>query len=151
MLKHFLFFNFRAIMIIEIETFKNKNIWKKILQTNVMQSISIAISIMWIFKYKFDEKKYLMKFKIKLIARSDLQRINQNTYAITLIARIFRFLMILMIAFNLQTKQYDVINAFANNSINESINCKSFQNWLKFEILLLLRKALYELKQSSIL
>ena len=31
-----------------------------------------SIFIIWVFKYKFDNKKYLIKYKIRLCARSDL-------------------------------------------------------------------------------
>lgn len=152
MLKDFLSFSFRAVMITKIETLKIKNTWKKVSQTNVMQSISNAIFIMWVFKYKFDEEEYVMKFKTRFVTRDDMQRINQNTYAATLTARIFRFFMILMIAFNLNIRQYDAINAFVNSFIDESISCRTPQDWLDMsETLLILQKILYDLKQFSVL
>jgi hypothetical protein len=80
---------------------------------------------MLIFKYKFDEDDYLIKYKARLVIRDNMQQINQNTYAATLIARIFRVLMILIAAFDLETRQYDAVNAFANSSINELIYCRS--------------------------
>jgi hypothetical protein len=56
------------------------------------------------FKYKFDEDDYLIKYKIRLCVREDLQRIDQDTYAAILIARIFRALMTLAAAFDLKTR-----------------------------------------------
>jgi hypothetical protein len=117
---------------------------------------------MWVFKYKFDEDDFLIKYKIRLCARNNLQRINQDIYVITLVARIFRTLMILIAAFDLKTQQFDAVNAFANNSINESIYCRTLENWSKSssndqndqsndDVLLLLLRALYDLKQSSAL
>ena len=49
-------------------------------------------------------------------------------------------------------RQYDAINVFANNDIDEFTYCKSFDDWKKtYNILLLLLKAFYDLKQSSAL
>jgi hypothetical protein len=39
----------------------------------------VIISIMLIFKYKFDENDFLIKYKARLIARDDMQHTNQNT------------------------------------------------------------------------
>ena len=80
---------------------------------------------MLVFKYKFDEDGFLIKYKTRLIIRNDLQHTNQNIYAITLVARIFRVLMTLVAAFNLKTRQFNAINAFAHNSIDESTFCRS--------------------------
>jgi hypothetical protein len=116
---------------------------------------------MWMLKYKFDEEEYLVKYKTRLIARDDMQYIKQDTYAAILAARMFRILMIVVVAFDLETRQYDAINAFANNSIDETIYCKfserwfdycsDDQNWKNINVLLLLQRTLYDLKQSSIL
>jgi hypothetical protein len=48
-----------------------------------------VILLMWIFKYKFNEHGYLVKFKAQLVARGDLQAAPQETYAATLAARTF--------------------------------------------------------------
>ena len=80
---------------------------------------------MLVFKYKFDEDEFLIKYKARLIVRNDLQHTNQNIYAITLVARIFRVLMILVAAFDLETRQFDAINAFAHSPIDESTFCRS--------------------------
>jgi hypothetical protein len=54
-----------------------------------------------------------------------MQQTNQNTYAATLIARIFRALMTLVAAFDLKTRQFDAINAFAHSLIDESTYCRT--------------------------
>ena len=38
---------------------------------------------MWIFKYEFDQKDFLVKYKTRLCVRGDLQTTHQNTYAAT--------------------------------------------------------------------
>ena len=69
-----------------------------------------------------------------------------------MIARIFRALMNIVATYNLETKQYDAINVFANNSIDETVYCKSFENWFRDpQIIFLLLKTLYGLKQSPAL
>jgi len=57
---------------------------------------------MWIFLYKFNKDGYLQKFKARLVVRGDLQEEWGDTYAATLAARIFRFLIALAAAFNLR-------------------------------------------------
>ena len=79
---------------------------------------------MWVFKYKFDENGYLVKFKIRLCAKEDLQFTTMNTYAAILTVRVFRSLMVIVAAYNLKTRQYDAINAFANSFINEVVYCR---------------------------
>ncbi|KAI1508242.1 Pol protein [Pyrenophora tritici-repentis] len=60
------------------------------------------LPLMWVFTYKFDEDGYLTKFKARLVVRGDLQQIYKDTYAATLAAQIFRFLITLMAAFGLK-------------------------------------------------
>ena len=86
---------------------------------------------MWVFKYKFDNKSFLIKHKIKLYAQNNLQYIDQNVYAITLIIKIFKIVIIVVIAFNIKTRQYNAINAFANNNIDEFTYIKIFEDWKK--------------------
>ncbi len=48
----------------------------------------------------------------------------RNVYAITLISKVFRILMILIAAFNLKTRQLNAINAFLNAHNDELIYCQ---------------------------
>ena len=60
--------------------------------------------------------------------------------------------MIMITIFDLNTRQYDAVNVFANNDIDDFIYCKSFDDWKKTSnVLFFLLKALYELKQFSTL
>ena len=56
--------------------------------------------------------------------------------------------MTIVVVFDLKTRQYNAINVFVNNEINEFIYCKSSDDWKKANELFLLLRALYELKQS---
>jgi hypothetical protein len=40
--------------------------------------------LMWVFTYKFDEDRYLYRFKARLVVRGDLQQPYADTYAATL-------------------------------------------------------------------
>ena len=135
----------------EIQGLTSKQTLKLVDHKHAIDAKCTPIPTTWVFKYKFDNEGYLVKHKIRLCARGDLQQTNQDVYAATLAIRIFRTLMAIVIAFNLNTRQYDAINAFANSNIDESIYCKTFEEWKELFELLLLLKALYDLKQSSAL
>jgi hypothetical protein len=109
------------------------------------------ISLIWVFKYKFDIDDYLKKFKTRLCVRDDLQSIDQNTYATILAAKTFRVLMIISIAFDLKIWQYDAVNAFINNEIDEELYSECSNEFSRFEYCWKLNKTLYKLKQASIL
>ena len=103
------------------------------------------------FKYKFDTENFLIKYKARLCVRDDLQSTEQDVYAATLAYKIFRAFITIVNVWNLETRQYDAINAFANSDINESTYCIFSEDWKESKVLLLLLKALYELKQASTL
>jgi hypothetical protein len=109
------------------------------------------IFLIWVFKYKFDTDDYLKKFKTRLCVKDDLQSTNQNIYAITLIAKTFRALMIISIVFDLKIWQYDVVSVFINNEIDEELYSESSNEFFRLDHCWKLNKTLYELKQVSIL
>ena len=86
-----------------------------------------------------------------------MQHTDQDTFAATLAARIFRALMAIVAAYDLETRQYDAVNAFANSEIEEPTYCIPPDGWTNSDlassdkILLLLLRALYGLKQSAAL
>jgi hypothetical protein len=81
------------------------------------------LPLMWVFTYKFDQDGYLLKHKARLVARRDLQYTAEDTYAATLAAQTFRAIMALVAAFDLDTRQYNAVNAFANASLMNPIAC----------------------------
>jgi hypothetical protein len=109
------------------------------------------ISLIWVFKYKFNIDDYLKKFKTRLCVRNDLQWTNQNTYATTFAAKTFRALMIISTAFNLKFWQYDAVNAFVNNEIDEELYNENSNEFFRLDYCWKLNKTLYELMQASIL
>jgi hypothetical protein len=110
------------------------------------------LPLMWVFTYKFNEDGYLTKFKARLVVRGDLQQVYEDTYAATLAARIFRFLVALMAAFGLKAFQYDVLNAFLNAEVNRKIFVQTPEGYVdQFGPLLQLWRALYGLKEAPLL
>jgi hypothetical protein len=76
----------------------------------------------------------------------------EDTYAATLAARIFRFLVALMAAFGLKAFQYDVLNAFLNAEVNRKIFVQTLEGYVdQFGPLLQLWRALYGLKEAPLL
>jgi hypothetical protein len=104
---------------------------------------------MWVFTYKFDEDGYLFKHKVWLVVRGDLQQQYGNTYAATLAARLFRALMALVCAFNLEAMQYDVPNALLNTTQDRTLYVRTpdgFQD--RHGQTLRLLRALYGLEEA---
>jgi hypothetical protein len=94
----------------------------------------------------------LIKYKVRIVIRSDLQIINsQNVYAITLISKIFRILMTLITAFNLKTRQLNAINAFLNAHNHELIYCQMSDDYKLDDKIIKIIRAFYEQRKSSLL
>ena len=152
MLRHPHADRFKQAMKVEIEILQKKNTWKKVLYDSAIQANKTLIPTMWAFKYKFDNERFLTKYKARLCARKNLQHTAQDTFAATVAACIFCVLMAIVAAYDWETRQYNAVNAFANNEINEPAYCKPPDGWTIFDkILLLLLWALYGFKQSSAL
>ena len=140
---------FKDSMRLEIKDLQRKGTWEEVSDETKDKE---AIPTTWVFRYKFDDEGFLVKFKARLCARGDLQKTEVDTYAATLAARIFRALMALVAAFDMETRQYDAVNAFANSPLDETTYCRPPWGWEgRINILLKLLKALYGLKQSPAL
>ena len=82
-----------------------------------------------------------------MCVRGDLQPpSSMDSYAATLAARIFRALMALMAAFNLESCQFDATNAFVNSDIDEELYIPYPEGFHRRGFCLRLLKALYGLK-----
>jgi hypothetical protein len=145
-LRHRFFQEFQMIAQKEFFELKKRDIFSWVKKANQSR-----ISLIWVFKYKFDTDDYLKKFKTRLCVKSDLQSTNQNIYAITLIAKTFRALMIISTVFDLKIWQYDVVSVFINNEIDEKLYNESSNKFSRLDHCWKLNKTLYELKQVSIL
>ena len=104
MLKHSKIVDFLRVISVEIKALQSKQTWKKMFWSHVKKAKKTFIFTTWVFKYKFDNDDYLMKHKIRLCARKNLQQTKQNVYAVTLIIKIFRAFMIIIIVFDLNIR-----------------------------------------------
>ena len=116
------------------------------------QVTAFIIPTRWVFTYKFDEKGFLLKYKARLVVRGDLQPdLQEETYAATLAARIFRFLMALTAYFDLEAQQFDAVNAFTNAKLRSKVWVHYPPGMRRTGFVLLLQRALYGLRVSPIL
>lgn len=133
MLKHPHAEGFKRAAHTEIAALQAERIWTEVPFGNASEAEKTPIPTTWVFKYKFDDQGYLTKHKARLCARGDIKHAEQDTIAATLAARIFRALMAIVTAFDLEPRQYDAANAFANSPIDEPTYCKPPAGWTGFD------------------
>lgn len=159
MLKHPHAPGFIQALKFELRTLIKVGTWITVQRSKATQANKKVIPLTWVFKYKFDTEGYLIKYKARLCVRGDLQVTEQDTYAATLAAKTFRALSALMAAFDLESRQYDAVNAFVNSPIDEDTFCELPEGFYLLEelqdlqsgLILQLLRALYGLKQSPAL
>lgn len=118
----------------EAEEFKAAELkeYQKLLDKNTFKLEDIAnlhtftklIPLMTIYSRKFDVDGYLLSHKVRIVARGDLHHEEEDTYAATLAARTMRACMAICCAFNMETRQYDAVNAYPNAKLPNSIACR---------------------------
>jgi hypothetical protein len=132
----------------EYKDLERRNTFKHVPKTPEIKTLPL----LWVFTYKFDTDGFLVKFKARLCVRGDLQDASQeDTYAATLAARIFRTLMAIAAAFDLEARQYDAVSAFTNSILDETVHCKCPEGFEHIGLCLLLLRALYGLRRSPLL
>lgn len=135
----------------EFQDLERKGTFEPVLEKTAAKAFVLLVK--WVFTYKLDEDSYLLKYKARLVVRGDLQKNSMfsETYAATLAARIFRFLMALACYFDLEMKQFDAVNAFTNAQLDEKIYIQYPEGFKKPGWDILLLKALYGLRRSPLL
>jgi hypothetical protein len=129
-------------------------LWKRgtFTSENESDAQEAVIPTQWVFTWKFDEEGYLVKYKARLVVRGDLQpRKDEETYAATLAARLFRLLMAITAYFDLEAYQFDAVNAFLNAPLKEKIWIKYPPGFRVPQKVLLVHRALYGLRISPLL
>jgi hypothetical protein len=75
-----------------------------------------------VFTYKFDSDGLLVKHKARICVRGDLQKMStEEKYSATLAVRTARAIFALAAAFDLDTAQFDAVNAFLNSLLDEEV------------------------------
>ncbi|KAL2886178.1 reverse transcriptase family protein [Ceratocystis lukuohia] len=110
-----------------------------------------VLPLVWVLKYKFDEDGYLKKFKARICVRGDLQPTPEETFAATAAMRVFRYFMSIIAAYDLETAQADMVNAFINPNIDKQTFVQAPDGFSQGTDIWELLKALYGLKQSPYL
>jgi hypothetical protein len=108
-----------------------------------------VLPLMWVFTYKFNNDRYLYKYKACLVVCGNLQQTHDNTYAATLAAGTFRAMTALANHFGLEMIHYDAPNAFLNAKLERKLyiympDIFQHRDGLLLEVL----RALYGLKKS---
>jgi hypothetical protein len=149
MLRHSHAEGFRKAAQVKYDAIENRGTWQIVNRSDGNQQI---ISLKWVFTYKTDSDDYLIKYKARIVIRSDLQMIDsQDVYATTLASKVFRVLMILVAAFNLKTRQLNAINAFLNTHNDELIYCQMSDDYRLDGKVIKIIRALYEQRKSPLL
>lgn len=72
MLKHAHAAGFKQAINTEIESLQAKQTWQEVSPNHALTVGKILIPTRWVFKYKFDDQGYFIKYKAQLVARGDL-------------------------------------------------------------------------------
>ncbi|TIC91628.1 Retrovirus-related Pol polyprotein from transposon TNT 1-94 [Colletotrichum higginsianum] len=136
---------------VEMGKIRDKDTWEILARDPSFQTLPLK----WVFTYKFDKNGNLDRCKARICVRGDLQPIDplQSTYASTLAAKAFRIVMALAAQFDLEIRQFDVVNAFLN-SILESDNVVYVELPEGYRIpgkIARLKRALYGLRDAPLL
>ncbi|KAI9037493.1 uncharacterized protein KD926_000288 [Aspergillus affinis] len=132
---------------IEIGNLKAKDCFTLVDQEEARDSQILPLK--WVFTYKFDENGNFIKAKGRICVRGDLEKDKvANNFAATASARVFRAVMALVAAFDLDTDQKDAVNAFLNALLDEAVYTRTPEGFHTKGKIWKLRKALYGLRKS---
>jgi hypothetical protein len=111
------------------------------------------LPLKWVFTYKVDANRFLTRCRSCIVVHGDLQEESTIllTYAITLVARSFQITYTITAHFDLEMKQFDVVNAFVN--VTRSLEgplviCKLPPGFKRPRYMVKVNRALYRLQDS---
>ena len=134
-----------------IDSHKAMGTWVPVSKAEVRTEAEI-LDVMWVYVYKVDTEGYLLKCKSRLVVRGDQQAKSvEDTYAATLAARSFKTMIAISTYFDLELKQYDMVNAFVNAYVDQEIYLRCALGFRTPGVVWRLRKALYGLRKSPLL
>ena len=112
---------------------------------------SKSLPLMWVYAYKFDADGYLSSFKARLVARGDLHKTTDETYATTLTAQVFRAIMVISAVYSHKIRQKDIVAAYTNADLPKPMLANLPEGFEKKDNYFLIKKALYGLPESALL
>jgi hypothetical protein len=144
---------FEADAELEISNLEARNCWRQVPREEGMPA---PIPLKWVFTYKSDSDGYLIRCRSRIVVRGDLQdeQTILTTYAATLAAKSFRVAMAIAARFDLEVKQFDVVNAFVNaerDKSGELVVCQLPDGFKKPGMCVVVDRALYGMRDSPAL
>ncbi len=117
MLKHLYKAGFQAALEKEYSDLLHKETFEVVLASEAEGEY--IIPTIEVFTYKFNEKGYLLWYKIRIIIRRDLQpkSMYEDTYTAMLAIKTFWVLAAIRVYFDLEMRQLDTVNAFCNTNL----------------------------------
>lgn len=109
------------------------------------------LPLMWVYTYKFDADSYLLSFKARIVARGDLKKTYEETYATTLAAHVFRAAMEISAIYEYKIRQYDFVATYTNATLPRPLVAYLPDGFRASGFFLLIKKALYGLPESALL
>jgi hypothetical protein len=107
---------------------------------------------MWVFIYKTDKHRRIIKYKARLVVCGiQQQECDLPTRAITLATTSLRVLLAMVTKFDLETLQLDALNVFVHADIDKTVYMQMPPGYRKPNKVVQLNKALYGLRRSPIL
>jgi hypothetical protein len=145
--------HFKADIELEVQNLEQRSCWKVIPKAKARSS---PLPLKWVFTYKSDSAGMLTRCRSRLVVHRDLQEDETilSTYTATLASRLFRMGMAIAAHFDLEVKQYNVINAFiyaSRQSNGPPMTCHMPDGFPMLRMLIEVKQALYGLVDSSLL
>jgi hypothetical protein len=153
--KHMFGAEFKADCILELRNLEARECWRVVPSIPAEQETS-PLPLKWVFTYKVDADGFLTRCRSRIVVRGDLQEESTilSTYAATLAARSFRIACAIAAHFDLEMKQFDVVNAFVNavrSSEGPPVICKLPPGFERPGYVVEVDRALYGLRDSPAL
>src|SRR6266566_7497722 len=109
------------------------------------------ISFIWVFRYKIDEDGYLKFFKSRICVRGDLQPpSDRDIYVATFASKSLCILLAFIICWDLEARQFDIVNAFPNVKFDEVVYIELLDGFKIQGKIALFLQALYSLRKRAI-
>lgn len=153
--KHMFGTEFKADCVLELRNLEARECWRVVPSIPAEQETA-PLPLKWVFTYKTDADGFLTRCRSRIVVRGDMQEecTILSTYAATLAARSFRIACAIAAHFDLEMKQFDVVNAFVNavrSSSGPPVICKLPPGFEKPGYVVEVDRALYGLRDSPAL
>jgi hypothetical protein len=141
---------------VEIQSYYDREIWEPLWINQKDKSYNL-ISSKWVFDYKQDSEGYLLRYKVRGVARGFTQKegIDYNeTFSPVVKIQSVRLMLAVALMYNLEIDCMDVSTAFLYGELDELVYMKPFPGMAETNaegkiLIFRLKKSLYGLHQAS--